>query len=202
MATIIYIPADAQVAQAMQADTGVAAAEAAIIVLSPQAVNDPTIEAAIVNALEHNQRIIPVLAKTTPLPRLIEHLEPLDFTEGYQPARLTERLNAMLPGELHLKVRTPQTIAANRRTGIIVSVVSLVVFVIALYAVSVLGIMAPAEEYDAIETEVIETQQAIMEEALPHSTEDALNFPATLEAAAPTARPFIAATATARAAGG
>ncbi len=201
MATITYHPADAQLAQRIEADTTEAVTDDAIIILSPSAVTDSTIEAAIVTALENNQRVIPVLATETALPRMIEHLEPLDFSRGYQPAQLAARLNEPVTGELHLKVRTPQTIARNRRTGLIVSVVSLIVFIVALYAVGVLNIMVPAEEYEAIETQVVETRSAIMEAAQPRTTEEALNFPSTLEAVAPTARPFVAATATARAAG-
>ena len=201
MATIIYHQADRRLAEQTQGVVGDLGADVTIIIISAQAVADASIKDALADALERNHRIIPILASKTALPRLIEHLDPLDFSTGFQPDTLMLRLNEADRGNLHLKVLTPETIARNRRAGIVVSVIALLVFLISLYAVGVLGIQAPTEEYDSVETQVVETLDAIMEDALPHSTEEALNFPMTLEAAAPTARPFIAATATARAAG-
>jgi hypothetical protein len=200
MATITYVPADAALAERLQADlSSTQAGESnAIFVLSPAALADADIQAALVRAVENHQHIIPVLAQPTPLPRLIEHLEPVDFSQRYDFGRLSARLPAA-PGELQMKVLTPEVQAVNRRIGAIFVVIAVIIFVIALYAVGVLGLQAPAEEYADVETQVFETRSAIIEQALPRSTEDAANFPATLDAAAPSAQPALAATATARA---
>lgn len=202
MAELIYHPADSDIADRIQADLAQQspADHVTIMLLSPQAVTDESVQAALEQALDSNQRIVPVLLKATPLPVLIEHLESVDFTRNYDFDRLLARLGPV-PGELHLKVRTPAVIAANRRTAIIVAVFAVIMFLAALYGVGVLGIQAPTEEYDAIETKVIETRNAIIDGVLPHSTDDALNFEATVDRAAPTLRPLLVATATAIAGG-
>ena len=48
-----------------------------------------------------------------------------------------------------------------------------------------------------METEIIQTRNAYIDDALPRSTDDALNFQATIDAAAPTLRPLLVATASA-----
>jgi hypothetical protein len=200
MADLIFHPADRALAERIQADLARRGAEAqdraTIVLLSPSAAADPAIQQAITRAVDQERHIVPVLAAMTGLPGLIEHLEPLDFSTGYDLEALAARLNAE-PSEMNLKVRTPQVMAANRRLGAIITLLAILMFVAALYAVGVLGIQAPREEYDAVETEVAATRSAIIEQALPRSTEDALNFEATLEQAAPSAQPALAATASA-----
>lgn len=202
MASLTYHPSDAALAEQIQADLSDLSLpeNSSVIVLSPQAAADPEIDAAILRAVEQRQYIVPVLAQATPLPEMIEHLDALDFSQHYDPQALAEYLEAH-PDRLQLKQRTPDVIAANRRLGIVVALAAVFVFVVALYAVGVLGIQAPVEEYATVDAEAGATIDAIIEAALPHSTEDAASFQATLDAAAPTARPILAATATARAGG-
>lgn len=202
MATIIYHPSDATLAKRIQADLAAAGSSgpdtAAVIILSQQTQNDASIQRALVDAVEQHRRVVPVLAEAVPLPRLIEHLEPVDFTQGYDFDRLAARL-ASAPGELQMKVHTPETVAANRRTGLIVGAMALVMFLAALYGIGALGIQPPAEEYDGVETQIVQTRNAYIENALPRSTDDALNFQPTVEAASTALRPLLIATATAEA---
>ena len=195
MVKMIYTPADQALAERIQA--GIQEPSNAVIVLmSPLAAADVQVRSELEAALDNNRHIVPVMVQTVPLPHLIEHLEPVDFTQGYDSGALQAQL-AEIPGEMHLKVHTPSVQAANRRLAVVVALGALIMFVAALYGVGVLGIQAPQEEYDAVETEVIETRNAFIDEALPRSTEDALNFEVTVQSAAPTLRPWLSATATA-----
>lgn len=198
MATIVFNPTDAALAERIQTDLAQSSGHenTSVFVLSPQAIADPDVQAAVAEAIDQHRHIVPVLAKRTPLPRLIEHLEPVDFTGSYD----FDRLNAWLSvpaDELQMKVHTPKTVTGNRRVGLIVAFFAIVMFLAGLYGVGVLGLQAPADEYNAVETEIIETRNAYIDAALPRSTEDALNFQATVDGAAPTLRPMLVATATA-----
>lgn len=198
MATIVFNPGDAAIAERIRADLTVIISDEnlSIFVWSPQAAADPDIQAAVADAIDQHRHIVPVLVQAAPLPRLIEHLEPVDFSEGYDFDRLIARLAAS-PNELQMKVLSPGTVANNRRIGLIVAFFAMGMFLAGLYGVGVMGLQAPAEEYAAVETEIIQTRNAYIDAALPRSTEDALNFQATVDAAAPTLRPLLVATATA-----
>lgn len=198
MATIIFNPTDAALAERIRTDLAQSSGndDAAIFILSPQSVADPDVQAAIADAIDRHQHIVPVLAKPAPLPRLIEHMEPLDFGQRYDFDRLLARL-AAASDEMQMKVLTPKTVKGNRYTGLFVAFFAIVMFLAGLYGVGVMGLQAPAEEYNAVETEIIQTRDAYIDAALPRSTEDALNFQATVDGAAPTLRPLLVATATA-----
>ena len=193
--TIIYNAADSTIANRLQQDLG-STENATIVILSPEAVADSAVQAAIIEAIDHNRRIVPVLARTTDSPTLIEHLTPVDFTRNYDVGALTTRLSS-LANELHLKVRTPAVQQSNRRAAYVVAAIAVLMFVGGLYLVGVLGIQAPAEEYNYVETEIIMTRNFYVDSVLPRSTEDANNFQATVDAARPTLRPILIATATA-----
>jgi hypothetical protein len=198
MATIVFNPSDAALAERIQSDLAQASGNdnTSVFVLSPQAMADSDVQAAIAEAIDQHRHIVPVLAKPTPLPRLIEHLEPVDFSSGYDFDRLIARLSAS-SGELQMKVHTPKTVTGNRRVGLVVAFFAIVMFLAGIYGVGVMGLQAPADEYNAVETEIVQTRNAYIDAALPRSTEDALNFQATVDGAAPTLRPMLVATATA-----
>ncbi len=200
MAAITFHPTDAALAERIRADLAIRALagypNTSVFIFSQHTAADTDVQRALVEAVERHQRIIPVLAQRVPLPRLIEHLEPVDFSQSYDFQKLADQLTSVTRG-LQMKVLTPQTAVRNRQAGLVVAVAAIVMFLVGLYGVGVLGIQAPAEEYDAVETEIIETRNAYIDAALPRSTEDAANFQATLEGAAPTLRPLLSATATA-----
>lgn len=200
MAAITFHPSDAALAERIRADLAVRVLaghdNTAIFVFSQHTAADADVQRALAEAVERHQRIIPVLAQRVPLPRLIEHLQPVDFSQNYDFQLLADQLTGVTRG-LQMKVLTPQAAARNRQVGLVVAAAALLMFLAGLYGVGVLGIQAPAEEYNAVETEIIETRNAYIDAALPRSTEDAANFQATLDSAAPTLRPLLAATATA-----
>lgn len=207
MLTIIHATSDAALAKRLQADLqeveGIDASHVTIVILSPDALADRSVEQAMTRALDAGQHLIPVLARPAALPKLIDHLTPLDFSSGYDRDALIFHVTALSRPDaaLPLKVRTPAVRAANRRTGYVMALIAFIMFLVGLYMVGVLGVQAPAEEFATVSgTETAEIR-AIMERYLPRGTQDALGFPSTLIAVTPARlQPLLseAATATAR----
>jgi len=196
--TILYHQADAALASRLQNDLprDLNNDSQIIAILSPQAVADSVIQNTINEALDQNKRIVPVLAQATALPKLIEHLEAVDFTKNYNLESLMAKLSAPT-ASLHMKVRTPAVNTSNRRAAYVIAAIVFVMFLGGIYLVGVMGIQAPTEEFNNVETEIIQTRDYYVDSVLPRSTEDALNFQATVDAARPTLRPILIATATA-----
>lgn len=195
MIDIIHHPADAELARQLRQRLAQAGADAALVLLSAAAMDDAQMAAHIERALDQGRRIVPLLTEGGQLPALIEHLEPLDAQDL---AAIEMRL-ASDEGASPLRVHTASQRAANRRTALVVLLFALVMFLAALYGVGVLGLQYPHEEYDEVHERVVATRDAFIESALPRGTDEALAFPATVEAAATALRPLLAATATAQA---
>lgn len=212
MLKLLYTPTDAALAARLETDLRGAGYDftdgkpVLIPILSPAALNDATINAAINAALDRGEHITPVIAAPITFPRLIDHLAFADFTEEYALDALKTNIDAALSPEarLPLAVLTPSRQKANRSFGLIMVGIVLFMFVVGLYAVGVLKIQMPQEEYDAIDTEVALTIQPIVApvlatyaQFLPRSTDEAANYAATLRVVPTVYRPLMAATATA-----
>jgi hypothetical protein len=176
-----------------------------IPVLSPAAVQDATVNTRLIQALDNGQYIVPVLASPVTLPKLIDHLDAIDYSSGIDLAPLRAKLDDIKAGNarLPLKVLTPTARKANRQVGLLVGLIALIMFAVGLYGVGVLGIQAPQEEYNAVETEAAATINAIVRPELeqyanflPRSTEEAANYQATLRAVPTVYRVFMGLTAT------
>jgi hypothetical protein len=170
-----------------------------VLVLSPSAAADSHVTQAMVGALDNNQHIIPVLAKSTPVPKLIDHLTVLDFSQQYDAETLRSTIAALTaPGASRpMTVITPKVQKANRRIGMWLAGLSIIWFIIALILVGVFHIQAPTEEYNTVDTLEAATIQVVVGRNLPRTTQDALNFSTTLQAAPTAQRPLLIATATA-----
>ncbi|MBL8162199.1 MAG: toll/interleukin-1 receptor domain-containing protein [Anaerolineae bacterium] len=206
MITITHASADAELAARLSADlskhgetSSSAEGKLLIAILSPEGSSDADVQAAIIRALDNGQHIIPVVARPVPLPKLIDHLTPIDFTTAYDVQSVVTRIKEhTAPGAASpLKVRTPKVKAANQRYGYWLTILALIWFTLAVLMIGIGGLRAPVEEYNTIETQVAATIAIIIRENLPRSTEDALNFPATVQAAPTAQRPALIATATA-----
>ncbi len=154
-----------------------------ILVLSNEAIDDQRFEMAMFTALDNHQHIIPILAQDVETPRLIDHLQPLDFRAGYDEKHLLSAINIWSAPNAPppATVLTPAQKQSNRRFGVGVVAITIVVFVVSVYAIAVLGLRAPDEEFASVETQIILTRNYYIDGALPRSTEDALNFEATFE---------------------
>ncbi|MCB9454371.1 MAG: toll/interleukin-1 receptor domain-containing protein [Anaerolineaceae bacterium] len=170
-----------------------------IAILSPEAVTDTQVMATITQALDAGLHIIPVLASAMPLPSLIDHLEPLNFTNQYPLAALQNRIGQLSRPDTRppVRVRTPAVRAANRRFGYVLVALAVLWFLIGVILVGGFGIHAPQEEFNTISTFEFATVQIYLSNSQPRTTEDALNFVSTVQAAPTAQRPLLIATATA-----
>ncbi|MBI5666922.1 MAG: toll/interleukin-1 receptor domain-containing protein [Chloroflexi bacterium] len=210
MITVVSVPGDADVAARLRQDLQAAGyrlsdALAAgvdnllLVVLSPAANTDPHVEQAIITALDNGQHIIPVLAKPAPVPKLIDHLAVLDFSTRYDADALRSYVAALSGPDAHrpLKVITPRVRQANRRAGLWLGALALLWLIIGLVLVGVFRVQAPLEEFNTVDTLEAATIQAAVGRNLPHSTQEAENFPLTIQAAPTAQRPLLIATGTA-----
>lgn len=179
--------------------------DTAVLVLSPAAVADPALKAALERALDLSVRIVPVMAQPVALPEYINHLEAVDFSEDYDFSLLRQQVDAELAPDAPAPVRalTPSVRRSNRMAGLVVAVAAIVMFVAGLYAVGVLGIQAPIQEFNNDYTALALTRDLIAapeleiySHFLPRSTEDAANYAPTLRAVPTVYRPLVALTAT------
>jgi hypothetical protein len=177
-----------------------------LLMLSQAGLNDAAVTEAMYDALDRGRHLIPILAGPVPVPRLIGHLTPADFTNGAYPIDDVRSAIAYLTGPeapLPMRVLTPRTRKKNRNIGLIVFTAAFIMFAIGLIAVGVFHLQAPADEFNTIETQVVLTRDFIIQPTLevyglllPRSTADAQVFDATLERIPTIHRPFMAATAT------
>src|SRR5262245_15741557 len=126
MITIVSTQADAALANRIREDLragGYAVGDAPdghddaiIAVISPAANADGQVQSALNNAIDRGIAIVPVLAAPAELPKMIEHLPALDFSQDYNGDALREQLTPQK--RLPLKVLTPTTRRNNRRIGI------------------------------------------------------------------------------------
>lgn len=216
MLKIISTAADAALAQRILGDfqgagypTSTAApvhGDTAILVLSKPALNDAGLHAALTQALDLSIHIVPVMAQPVALPKMIDHLDVVDFSSDYDFALLRQQVDRELAPDAPLAVRalTPKVRRSNRMAGFVVGIAALVMFVAGLYAVGVLGIQAPIQEFNndftalALTRDIIAAPELeIYAQFLPKSTEDADNYAPTLRAVPTVYRPLVALTATA-----
>lgn len=170
-----------------------------VLIVSTAAKADSTFQENLYAALDNHQHIIVVLADQTSLPRLIDHLQPLDFSSGYnEKALLSEIETLSAPGTPPpATVLTPNKRKANQRFGLIFAGIGFIVFLISLYAIGVKGLQAPENEFASVETQIILTRNYFIDNALPRTTEQAANFEATVPHMPTLARLQLELTATA-----
>jgi hypothetical protein len=174
-----------------------------IAVLSNNAWANTAVQENVYRALDNSQHIIPVLAGTTKLPKLIAHLALVDFTSGYPIETLKAEVTRLSsPDAAHpMRVLTPNVRRSNRRIGYWLFGLTFFWFIVALILVGYYKIQAPTEEYNSIATFAQATINVYVGRNLPRTTEDAINFPMTIQAAPTAQRPLLIATGT-RLAGG
>jgi hypothetical protein len=208
--TLAYNDADGALAERIQADlTGAGYTltdtvqtdtqdTLTIVILSQTSAADGMVQAKIVQALDAKQHVLPVKAGPVPLPRLLENLQPLDFATGYRAKALLNRVDALTGPDAPAPVvtHTPGIQRQNRRTAVIVGLAAGLMFVLAIIGVIAGPFQPPTDEFAGVETQIYLTRNFFIDEALPKSTEDALAFQPTVEAARETVQPFLILTAT------
>jgi hypothetical protein len=214
--TLKYHAVDQAAAERLENDLHVASMETTtelqtgkdhifIVVLSPQAEKDSQINDAIFHALDNGQFIIPVLAQKTALPKIIEHLSPVDVNQKGT-ASVIERIRAFAEHQQHvtMKVHTPKVQAGNRRLGLVVAFLTLFMCSVGMLMVAGGVVQFPQEEYNAVDTAEAATISAEIGRAIgpnmPRTTDEAAQFASTVQAAPTRYQPFMMETATAIAA--
>jgi hypothetical protein len=172
----------------------------AVVILSQQSVEDQAIQAQLVAALDANRHVVPIITQPVELPRLIDNLQPLNFSSGYNREQLLERVKRLSAPDAPspLVTHTPRVKKANQRAGFIMAGVVAAMFLLALVGVSLGVFQAPADEFAGVETQVILTRNYYIDRYIPRNTDEALNFPATLEGVVggSTVQPYLILTAT------
>ena len=174
-----------------------------VVVLSPTAWVNVGVQGDVIRALDKSQHIVPVLTGGAKLPKLIDHLTPIDFSTGYPFDTLKREVDRLSAPDAPrpLRVLTPNVKAKNRNIGYWLLILAIIWFVVGLVLVGVFRVQAPLEEYNTIATFAQATVNVYIGANLPHSTAEAENFPATIQAAPTAQRPLLIASSTAMAAG-
>ncbi len=175
-----------------------------IVLISPRLTPDSPVMQAVYHALDQGQVIVPVLIGAAALPPELDHLRPLNLSARYDLAALRERIAEARQTNWQPRVRTPKVRQNNQRTVVWISAIALFVFVFGLWSISTFHLQAPPEDNGPVSTLDAQTRDAILSPtmeflstSLPRSTQQAADFPATLNAVPTLIRPFIAETTTA-----
>lgn len=177
-----------------------------VAVVSPAALNDRAFQDVLYRALDAGQHV--VLAQTAPVtvPKMLNHLRLVSLTDGASAVQ-TALADLRAPGiKPPMRTVTPRVQASNRSSGLILLLLVLTVFVVGTWAIIAFDIESPQAEYDEVDTEAAGTINALILPTMeylgtfvPRSTEQSVEFPATLEGVGTRVRPFLAQTATANA---
>jgi hypothetical protein len=213
MLTLLYHPQDTAHAASLEQQLKAAGytidaashtrADSVIALLSNTALGDTAFHTQLNAALDYGQAIIPILLEVVTLPKSIEHLTPIELQAPDALDTIKATIDAA-GARVSLKTHTPATRRTNTRIGLIVAGAALLMFIVGVYAVALLDIEAPIEEYNAIDTAAAATRDVLLAPTLesyllylPGSLEEAQVYPATVQAVPTRIRPFVAATATA-----
>ncbi len=183
MIHITFTADQAQLAQQIRDDlTGAfeTAPSLLIILVSAASNQDPVVAAEIARARQSGIQLLPILMENVALPEPLVYEKPLNFTAGYRRDSLLRRLS-------QLTMTRREVRQANRRALLVIGAIAAVMFGLAIFGM-VSGLVAfPVAEYNEEATFQALWIDGLIRETLeyaqPRSTDDALNFAATLEAA-------------------
>ena len=199
MIRITYAPADQELARRISHDLSAQAARAQpllIALASESALAEPSVQAEIAQAQRQKTPILPILTDSVALPPALAKLQPLDFRAGYDREQLLSHASKLAGTRRDIK-------RANRRA--LVAFLCLVALMFGLAIAGMAGglVAFPVDEYNEEATFQAQWIDGLIRETLefvqPRSTEDALNFAATYEAAPTRLHFYVRGTATASA---
>jgi hypothetical protein len=148
--TLAYADADAALARRLANDLSAVRLKkdetVLVALISPAGVSDADVLRQIDMAAAQRQTIVPVLAQDAALPPQIAHLRTIDFRGGTYP------IEALKNRVMGLNAAAPDLKKRNQRAGLVIGLIALFIFGVGLYSVGVLGIHAPQEEFDEVET--------------------------------------------------
>lgn len=165
-----------------------------IVLVSAASNQDPVVAAEIARARQSGVQLLPILTENVALPEALEYEKALNFAAGYRRASLLRRLSqlTMTSGEVR---------QANRRALLVIGAIAVLMF-----GLAIIGMLSGLVAFPVAEYNEEATFQALwidgliretLEYAQPRSTDDALNFAATLDAAPTRLYYYVRGTATA-----
>ena len=165
-----------------------------IVLVSAQSIHDPAVIAEIEGARQKGLPLLPILAENVQLPQALEFEKPLNFAAGYQREAIVRRLSQLTMTGADLR-------QANRRALIVIGAIALLMFSVAIFAMATGLVAFPVAEYNEEATFQAQWINGLIRETLeyvqPRSTQDAVNFESTLEAAPTRLYYYVRGTATA-----
>jgi len=165
-----------------------------LVLVSAESNNDPMVQDEINRAIKKAVSIIPILAEDVTLPESLDVYKPLNFSGSYKWQSLMTRLAQTTMNSDDVK-------KANRKALLVIGSIAFVMFLVGIYGIASGTVAFPVEEYNEEATFQAEWVNGLISETLefvqPHTTQDATNFEATLEAAPTRLYLYIRETATA-----
>ena len=195
MIRITYSTEQRRLAEQIRDDLANKAAPPVLLVLvSSQSNSDPAVQAEIRQARQKRIHIIPILAENAALPELLDGCKALDFAGGYSRERLWRRLSQATVAPADVR-------QANRRALMVIGSIALLMFGLAIIGLISGQVAFPVDEYNEEATFQAQWIHGMIGETLifaqPRSTDDAIHFEATLQAAPTRLLLYIRETATA-----
>lgn len=197
MLHITYAPDDVDIAERMKNDLSAAnltvEQNILIVLITPESAQDKSVNRAISEAIENDHIVLPVMLRTAPLPSQISHITPIDLTKGYQFSKIIKAVRSATIGQ--------DVLTSNRRLLFYLMALVLLIFGISVGSLAT-GLVAVPEEELANEQATRDAQISTLtfptlDPLMPRTTQDALDFPLTVEAANTRNAPLLMATATA-----
>jgi hypothetical protein len=165
-----------------------------LVLVSAESNTDPMVQDEIKRAMQKEVSIIPILTENVTLPESLDVYKPLNFSGRYQWQSLMTRLSQTTMNSDDVK-------QANRRALIVVGGIAFVMFIVGMITIANGTVAFPVEEYNEEATMQAEWINGLIVETLeavqPHTTQDAINFDVTLDAAPTRLYMYIRETATA-----
>lgn len=202
MLDIAFSPAQADLAQQLQQELAASRRltnldkSTLLVLATPQSLQDADVQQAIARAKKADKNIIPLLLEPTQLSDDIA-LYALDLTG--QDLSDKDTVKRIVNHTLHAQI-TQQKRRTNWLLMGLIGLAALLVFFWAITSLSDGTIAFPVEEYAtenaARETMIATLVHPTLDGLQPRTTEDAANFPATVEAASTRDRGFLQGTAT------
>jgi len=197
MIHITFAPADASLAAAIRDDLArgtPATSPLRIVLLSSQAIADPTLQAELTAAHARGERVVPLLLEELELPAPWQRSQPLDMRGGYDGRHLRAHIARFAQQERQLR-------RSNRRFFALFAGIATTVFLVAMVALYNGSVAFPVDEYNEEATLQAEWVEgligATLEAVQPRTTADAQQFAATYAVAPTRLHFYIRGTATA-----
>jgi len=196
MLNITYAPSEAELAEKLQNDLGQAAFELEnnflIVLVAPESSSEETVEKAIKDALAEGHKVVPFMVRDAAVPQPIRNMPVFNMKNNYKINKVVDYLKKVDQGE---------RIKSNNQAFLFLGIIVLIVFTLSMIGLASGLVAFPRDEYDAAIATENAARDALIQPTLdvwqPRSTEDAENFPATVEAVGTRYRSFVIMTATA-----